>query len=67
MSSSFNTLEYVKGAEAIGIPREQAEYLSKKIYEFLEKESHNNIIKYMIGIAITQSVLILTVMYYLFK
>jgi preprotein translocase subunit Sss1 len=36
MALAFNTLEYTKGAEKVGIKREHAEYQAEQIAKFVE-------------------------------
>lgn len=83
MSALFDTLDYTKGAEAVGIKREHAEYQASRLAKIIEEHKSHTVtklnlsgelkslevtmIKWAVGIAITQTSLILAVLGFIFK
>jgi hypothetical protein len=85
MQRAFDTLDYTKGAEAIGIKREHAEYQAEQMAKIIDSNltTKNDLfslesklkltianleirlIKWMIGLAISQTALTLTVVGFL--
>lgn len=80
MSLVFNTLEYTKGAEKVGIKREHAEYQAKELFKLIDnnlvtnskleteiKSIEVNLIKWMIGISLGQTGIILSLLGFMLK
>lgn len=83
MNVLFDTLDYARGAERVGIIREHAEYQADQLAKIVEKQSERtvtknvmnhqlktleiSIIKWVIGISIVQMGTILTIIGFMFK
>lgn len=80
MNIIFDTLQYTKGAELVGIKREHAEYHANQLAKLIDeqlltksylvselKSSENNIIKWFIGVSFTQIGLILGIISFIIK
>jgi hypothetical protein len=80
MATLFNTLEYAKGAEKIGIKREHAEYQAQEMAKLIDeqlvtkpflsgelKSLELTLIKWMIGISFSQVFLLLGLFGFILK
>jgi hypothetical protein len=80
MNTLFDTLEYTKGAELIGIKREHAEYQAKQLAKLIDdqlvtksylvtelKSLEISMIKWMVGIGFAQFALTVSILGFIFK